>query len=157
MLVTASLISTVRISTYLKIFYEAEQKKDISWQTRIQKLRKNKSRLRTDQNSLTLIFLALGLTCIFLSLCAFCIWRTSFSEVEYLYLYFVSPFSIWNISFTRVECLYVGLVIFLILLLITLLINLDKNGLLTFLTKLPSFGKKLKRRNEEIPNEEKRI
>jgi hypothetical protein len=126
--VSASLNSTVRIATYLRVFYEEEQI-DISWQRRMQALRekddKGKLRFRIFRSSLKSIFLVLGSTCILLSI--------------------ASSLYVRNELFNKIEFfLYVSLVLFLGLQLRALSKELEKKWSTEFFSELIRFWQTLK-------------
>lgn len=66
-LVTSSLNSTARIATYMQVFYENNNKNGISWQTRIQRFRKEKQ-FRVLSGSLSFLFNIIGFACLGFSL-----------------------------------------------------------------------------------------
>jgi ABC-type multidrug transport system fused ATPase/permease subunit len=80
--------STVRIATYLRVFYEEEQK-DVSWQKRLQKLRqKGKQKYRVFSIGLRSMFVRLGSACIALSiLYSFYVWNQWLNRWIELILY----------------------------------------------------------------------
>jgi len=129
--VSSSHNSTVRIATYLKVFYEEDQK-DISWQRRMQKLReKGKSKYRVFNISLKSIFLILGFICILLSI--------------------ISSFYVWSqLSKPIAFIFYVSLVLFLGYQLISLSRELERKWSAEFFAELIKFWETLKEEEKRI-------
>lgn len=129
--VSSSHNSTVRIATYLKVFYEEDQK-DIAWQRRMQKLReKGKSKYRVFNISLKSIFLVLGFICISLSI--------------------ISSFYVWSQPFNQIAfILYVSLVLFLGYQLISLSRELERKWSVDFFAELIKFWEALKEEEKRI-------
>jgi amino acid transporter len=129
--VSSSHNSNVRIATYLKVFYEEDQK-DISWQRRMQKLReKEKSKYRVFNISLKSIFLILGFICISLSI--------------------ISSFYVWSQPFNQIAfILYASLVLFLGYQLISLSRELERKWSAAFFGELIKFWEALKEEEKRI-------
>ncbi len=127
--VSSSHNSTVRIATYLRVFYEEDQR-DISWQRRMQELRENgKPKYRVFNISLKSIFLVLGFICISLSI--------------------ISSLYIWSQSFNRLAfILYISLVLFLGFQLISLSRELERKWSAGFFSELIKFWETLKEKEK---------